>query len=312
MGLRDAPSLPPRHGLPVSRSSVWRWLTGPTGRAVVLMLPPALLLFTVFVVMPVGEAAWYSLYRWDGFGTPSDFVGWDNYRQVFESRVLVTALSNNLIIIAVSLLVQLPLALGMALILAERIPAAPLFRLIFFLPYVLAEIAAGIIWRFIYDGDDGLVAAFAQIFGVEAPHLLADPALAQSAILGVIVWKYFGFHMMLFIAGLQAIDRDLFAAARVDGATGWQVLRFVQLPLLKPTIKLSVFFCILGSLQLFDLVMPLTRGGPSDSTQTLVSFLYNYGMTRMRVGFGSAIGVVLFVICVVFALGYQRTVMREK
>ena len=293
-------------------SSAWRWLTSPSGRAVVLMLPPALLLFTVFVVMPVGEAAWYSLYRWDGFGTPTDFVGWDNYRQVFESRVLGIALGNNLIIIAVSLLVQLPLALAMALILAERIPAAPLFRLVFFLPYVLAEIAAGIIWRFVYDGDDGLVGGIAQFLGTEAPQMLADPALAMTAILVVIVWKYFGFHMMLFIAGLQSIDRDLFAAARVDGATGWQVLRFVQLPLLKPTIKLSVFFSILGSLQLFDLVMPLTRGGPSDSTQTLVSFLYSYGITRMRVGFGSAIGVVLFVISVVFALAYRRTVMRDE
>jgi raffinose/stachyose/melibiose transport system permease protein len=117
--------------------------------------------------------------------------------------------------------------------------------------------------------------------------------------------------MMLYIAGLQAIDRSLYAAARVDGATRWQLLRHIKLPLLKPTMKLSVFFAILGSFQLFDLVMPMTRGGPSDSTQTMVSFLYNHGITRMRVGFGSAIGVVLFVICVAFAIGYKRGVMRE-
>lgn len=283
----------------------------PAARAAILLLPPALLLFTLFVVLPVGQAAWYSFFRWDGFGTPTDFVGWRNYEEVFASPVFHNAVGNNALIIVVSLLVQLPLAVAVALVLVERVPGAPVLRLVYFLPYVLAEIAAGLIWRFVYDGDAGLVAQAARTLGREPPWVLAEPGLAQAAILTVITWKYFGFHMMLFIAGLQGIDRDLYAAARVDGATRWQVLRFIQLPLLVPTVKLSVFFAVLGSLQLFDLIMPLTGGGPSDSTQTMVSFLYSHGITRMRVGFGSAIGVLLFVMCLVFALGYQRWVMRE-
>jgi raffinose/stachyose/melibiose transport system permease protein len=291
--------------------AAWNGLGG-TGPTLVLFLPPALLVFTIFVVLPVGEAAWYSLFRWDGFGRPTDFIGLRNYTDLFGSRVFGIALKNNLLIIVASLLVQLPLALAMALILAERIPAAPVFRMIFFLPYILAEIAAGLIWRFVYDGDYGLVASIAQFFGTAAPHVLADPQYAEAAILSVIVWKYFGFHMMLYIAGLQAIDSDLYAAARVDGATRWQVLRRIKLPLLKPTVKLSVFFAILGSFQLFDLVMPMTRGGPSDSTQTMVSFLYSHGITRTRIGFGSAIGVVLFLLCVVFAVFYKRKVMRDE
>jgi raffinose/stachyose/melibiose transport system permease protein len=282
-------------------------------RTAALMLPPALLLFTMFVVLPIGEAAWYSFFSWDGYGRPTDWVGLRNFEDVLGSRVFRTALGNNLLTIATSLLVQLPVALGLALILAERIPGAAIFRLVFFLPYVMAEIAAGLIWRFVYDGDYGLVAELARAIGVtDPPHLLADPATAEYAILSVVVWKYFGFHMMLFIAGLQAIDRDLYAAARVDGATGWQVFRHVQLPLLMPTVKLSVFFAILGSLQLFDLVMPLTKGGPSDSSQTLVSFLYSHGITRMRVGYGSAIGVILFVLCVAFAIFYKRRFMRDE
>ncbi len=117
--------------------------------------------------------------------------------------------------------------------------------------------------------------------------------------------------MMLYIAGLQQIDPNLYEAARIDGAGGWQVFRRITLPLLGPTVRLSVFFAILGSFQLFDLIMPLTKGGPSDSTQTMVTYLYTYGMARMRIGFGSAIGVVLFCICVVFAFGYKRTLMRH-
>jgi raffinose/stachyose/melibiose transport system permease protein len=178
--------------------------------------------------------------------------------------------------------------------------------MIFFVPYILAEVAAGLIWRFVYDGEYGLVASIATTFGFAAPHVLADRDLAMYAILVVIVWKYFGFHMMIYIAGLQQIDTNLYEAAHIDGATGRQILWRVTLPLLRPTILLSVFFAVLGSIQFFDLIMPLTKGGPSDSTQTMVTYLYSYGVTRMRIGFGSAVGVVLFVICVAFAFGYGR------
>ena len=131
------------------------------------------------------------------------------------------------------------------------------------------------------------------------------------AILVVVVWKYFGFHMILYIAGLQQISPSLYEAARIDGAKSWQIFRRITLPLLGSTIRLSVFFAIIGSIQLFDIIMPLTKGGPSDSTQTMVTFLYSYGVTRMQIGFGSAVGVVLFVICVLFAFGYKRALMRD-
>jgi raffinose/stachyose/melibiose transport system permease protein len=278
---------------------------------IVLFLPPALFLFTVFVALPIGEAAWYSVYNWNGYGSPTQFIGWRNYELLFANNAFRIALTNNVLIILVSLAVQLPLAMAMALLLSERIPGTAVFRLIFFLPYILAEVAAGLIWRFVYDGDYGLFAKLAELLGLPAPYVLADPDTAMYAILAVIVWKYFGFHMMLYIAGLQQIDPNLYEAARIDGASGWQVFRRITLPLLGPTVRLSVFFSILGSFQLFDLVMPLTKGGPSDSTQTMVTYLYTYGMARMRIGFGSAIGVVLFCICVMFAFGYKRTLMRH-
>ena len=279
---------------------------------ILLFLPPALLLFTLFVVLPVGEAAWYSGFNWNGFGKPTNWIGLDNYRFVFDNRAFGTAFKNNLLIIAVSLVIQLPLALSLAIILANRFRGSVALRMVFFLPYILAEIATGLIFSFVYDGDYGLLAAIYKSFGAEAPHLLASPQTAFAAILVVVVWKYFGFHMMLFIAALQTIDRSMLEAARIDGANRWQSLRYVVIPALAPTIRLSVFFAIVGSLQLFDLVMPLTRGGPSDSSHTMVSFLYTFGITRMRVGFGSAVGVILFLICVVFAFTYKRWIMRDE
>jgi raffinose/stachyose/melibiose transport system permease protein len=280
--------------------------------AVLLFLPPALLLFTLFVVLPITEAAWYSGFNWNGFGKPTNWVGLDNYRFVFDSRAFGLAFRNNILIILVSLLVQLPLALTLALLLAEKFRGAVALRMLFFMPYVLAEIATGLIFSFVYDGDYGLLASIYRVFGAEAPHLLASTQTSMLAILIVIVWKYFGFHMMLFIAALQGLDRNLIEAARIDGASRMQILRYVVIPLLYPTIRLSVFFAVVGSLQLFDLVMPLTRGGPADSSNTMVSFLYNFGVTRMRVGFGSAVGVILFVICVTFAFTYKRWFMRDE
>jgi raffinose/stachyose/melibiose transport system permease protein len=277
-----------------------------------LFLPPALLLFTLFVMMPVVEAAWYSGFNWNGFGSPQNWIGLDNYRFVFDSRAFGLAFRNNILIIAVSLLVQLPLALSLALILAQKFRGAVALRMLFFMPYILAEIATGLIFSFIYDGDYGLLAAIFRMFGAEAPHLLASPQTSMLAILIVIVWKYFGFHMMLFIAALQGMDRNLIEAGRIDGATRWQNLRYIVIPLLYPTIRLSAFFAIVGSLQLFDLIMPLTRGGPADSSHTMVSFLYTFGVMRMRVGFGSAVGVILFGICVTFAFTYKRWFMRDE
>lgn len=278
---------------------------------IVLFLPPALLLFTLFVILPMGEAMYFSVFRWNGFGRPEDFMGLRNFERLVSHRAFGLALRNNALIIAVSLLVQLPLALALALALAQRLRGTYAFRLILFLPYVLADIAAGLIWRFVYDGDYGLVTGVLGLFGLPPVYILGDRDLAIWAILAVIVWKYFGFHMMLFIAGLQGIDKDYYEAARIDGAGRFEVFRYVTLPMLAPTIRLSIFFAVLGSLQFFDMIMPLTKGGPSDSTQTLVTYLYNFGVTRMQIGFGSAVGVVLFVICVVFAFTYKATAMRH-
>ena len=284
---------------------------GDTWMVLVLFLPPALLLFTIFVILPMGEAGWYSFFDWSGYGPPTHFVGLRNFELISRFPAFRTAVLNNFLIIGVSIVFQIPLALWLASLVSNRITGALTFRMIFFLPYVLADVAAGLIWRFMYDGDYGLLASLAHLFGYNAPYVLADKHVAIYAVLVVVVWKYFGFHMMLFIAGLQGIDADLYEAADMDGANRWQKFRSITLPLLAPTIRLSVFFSVIGSLQLFDMIMPLTKGGPSDSTQTMVTFLYNYGIIRMKIGFGSAVGVVLFAICVIFAFTYKRIAMRH-
>lgn len=293
----------PETGLKRSRSN---WVV------ITLFLLPALAVFTMFVVLPMLEAAWYSFYSWNGYNRPTNFIGLDNYWEAFRTPAFRLALLNVFVIITGSLLLQIPLGLIMALLLADRIKGALFFRLVFFLPYVLAQTATGLLFTFIYDGQYGLLRPIFELFGAKAPFVLASPSTTMPAILFVIVWKYFGFHMMLLIAALQGIDGSLIEAATLDGAGRWQLARHIVLPLLKPTIKLCGFFAVLGGLQFFDLIMPLTGGGPDNASQTLVTYLYNYGIVRMRIGYGSAVGVILFLLCIAFALSYKRWVMRDE
>ncbi|ODT58467.1 MULTISPECIES: sugar ABC transporter permease [Paracoccus] len=288
-----------------------RALTNGRVTAVLIMLPPALILFTVFVMLPLGESAWYSFFNWNGYGAPSNFVGLENYDRILNHSVFHIAVGNTVKIVVISLIVQMPLAMLLALLIYKKTPTNAVFRLIFFLPYILAEVAAGLIWSFIFDGNYGVTASIAGGLGMGNVFILSDPDWAFAAIMTVIVWKYFGFHMMIYIAALQSVPQDQIEAARIEGARRLQVIRYVQIPAIKPAIIVSAFFAIIGALQVFDVIIPLTNGGPSNQTHTIVTYLYTFGLTRLNIGFGSAVGVILFVGAVTVALFYQRLFMKR-
>ena len=303
-------TIPPRQTLTTARRIARMYDDGKLG-AILLFLPPSLLLFSLFVVMPIFNAAELSLYKWSGFGEVTDFVGLKNYANLLSHSVFHQSMWNSVKIILASILLQIPLALGLALLIYRKTPTNTLFRLVFLAPYILAEIASGLIWSFIFDGDYGVSAQIASALSIDPFYILADKRFAFLAILTVIVWKYFGFHMMIFIAALQSVPTELIEAAELDGASPRQVVTYVKLPLIAHALKLSVFFAIIGSLQVFDVIIPLTNGGPSNSTHSIVSYLYTFGLTRLNVGYGSAVGVVLFVFCIFTALTYKRIVIRE-
>lgn len=280
--------------------------------ALMLFLPLTLGLFTLLVVMPMFEAASFSFYKWNGFGPPTNFVGLRNYESVLSHRHFFTAVKNSFFVIAVSLLVQLPLALWAALALVENNKGISMIRTLFFLPYMLAEIAAGLMWRFVYDGDYGLVPAIGDTLGIDTPFVLGDKLWVMPAIMLVIVWKYFGFHMMIYIAALQSIPRDVIEAARLDGVSPWKITRYIRIPMIRSAILISVFFAIIGALQLFDLIIPLSGGGPSNSSNTIVSFLYQFGITRTKFGFGGAVSMILFAACVIITLAYRHFLLARK
>lgn len=280
--------------------------------ALLLFLPPSLLLFIVFFILPMIDAGTFSFFDWNGYGPITDFTGLDNYEDVLTHRHFATAVMNSLLIVAVSLFIQLPLALWVALALVERHWAVNAIRLLFFVPYMLAEVAAGLIWKFVYDGENGLMPAIGDAVGADLPFVLADRLWVMPAIALVIVWKYFGFHMMIYIAGLQSIPSEVIEAARLDGVKRGQIIRHIKIPMIWSSIVISVFFAIVGALQLFDVIIPLTNGGPNNSSHTIVTFLYQFGIRRMKLGFGGAVSVILFIICVVFTIVYRRVLFPKE
>jgi raffinose/stachyose/melibiose transport system permease protein len=283
-----------------------RWLT------IALFLLPALVVYGLFVLLPIVQAAWYSLYDWNGLTPLTDFVGLDNYTRALNDSVFQNAVSHNVLIVFLSLTVQIPFALWLALQLNRRFPGRTILRVLFFAPFVLSEAITGIVFQLLlYPGgllDRSLGTAG---LGFLTHEWLADRSIVMLTMFVVISWKYFGFHMILMLAGLQGIPRELEEAAAIDGASRRQTVRSIILPLLGPTIRVSVFLSVIGAIQLFDLVWATTRGGPFHASETMAVYLVDYGIKRTQMGYGSAIAVILFAMALVVALLYLRFVMRR-
>jgi raffinose/stachyose/melibiose transport system permease protein len=276
------------------------------------LLAPTLIYFWL-VLLPVIQAVYFSFYKWNGLGPIQDFIGLDNYGRILSDGVFMRALTNNLLIVVLSTAVQLPLALALALLIRQNLRGRTVFRVIFFLPYVLSEVVTGVIWTFIYNPQTGLLNSLlgTVIPGFKPIGWLGEPGLVLFALFIVVSWKYFGLHLILYMAGLQNIPAELEEAAVIDGASGPQVLRYVTIPLMAPTLRLTLYLSVLGALQIFDLVWVMTTGGPVNASETMATYLYKYGFQRFALGYGSAVAVMLFVICFGFSVIYQRFVMRR-
>jgi raffinose/stachyose/melibiose transport system permease protein len=277
-----------------------------------VLLGPPLVLFIGFVIVPMIFAAWYSLYNWSGYGPLTDFIGLQNYGGVLTGPVFREAFEHNLIIAALSVVIQLPASIGMALLMNRRLRGGTALRLAVFAPYVLSEATTAVMWLLLLE-PGGPVDALMRSAGLGGlvHYWLASTSLVLYTLFIVITWKYIGFGIVLLLAGLQGVPAELREAAAIDGATPWQVTRLITLPLLAPTIRIWIFLSVIGSLQLFDIVWIMTAGGPADASTTMLTYLYVNGVQRTQFGYGATVAVVLFVISFAFALVYQRFALRR-
>ncbi|HEU4544275.1 MAG TPA: sugar ABC transporter permease [Jiangellaceae bacterium] len=294
---------------------------GPSVGAILLFLLPGLVLFGVLVVLPILGAGYVSVFRWNGFGglppisPTSEFIGLDNFVRAFGDPVFLGDLWRGFVLVALSLTIQLPAALALALLLHQKFPGRTVFRLLFFAPYVISEVITAALFSMVLSPRFGLANNLLEAVGlgelVPEAGWLGDRSIVLYVVFFVLSWKYFGFHMIIYLAGRQNIPNELTEAAMTDGATGWQVFRYVTLPLMGPTIRVTIFLSIIGVIQQFDMVWVLTGGGPVNASETLAVTMYKSAFERAEFGYGSAISVLMFVLAMVFALGYVRFVMRR-
>jgi raffinose/stachyose/melibiose transport system permease protein len=281
---------------------------------IALLAGPAMLMFVTFVMFPVLLAAYYGFFKWKGFGPPTNFVGLQNYVTIFKDSTFHDALAHNAVIVVLSLLLQGPAAVLLALLLNQKMRGRSVVRVLIFVPYVVSEVIVGTGWSLMLQTNgavnDLLVKAGLPSWTVD---WLSDPKIAIWSLMLIITWKYIGFAVILFLAGLQGIPQELFEAAAIDGASYWQTQRRITLPLLGPTIRIWAFLSMIGALQLFDLVYIIWGQyvAATAGTSTMATYMVVNGRNAANYGFGNAVAVVLFVISLILALTYQRFVLNR-
>jgi multiple sugar transport system permease protein len=265
------------------------------GFTALAFLAPALVILGAFTAWPMVEALRLSFTDASGFGRV-EFVGFDNYIRVFTDPDIREALVNTLWYSVLFTPTAIGLALGLALLLnSPRLPLRSFFRTALFLPFVVSLAVAAFAWGYLLDPHVGLLNHWLAGAGIRIGNVFQDPALAMPAVVLIAVWKYVGFYLVIFLAGLQDIPGTLYEAARVDGAGPLRRFIDVTVPMLSNTFAFVVIFATIAALQAFDQIYVLTGGGPYGSTQTIVMEVYRSGFRRLEIGFGSALSYVLLV-----------------
>ena len=274
---------------------------------------PALVVIAAVTIFPIVYSIVMSLNNVNvtGSGFSLDGFTFSNYNLLIHASLWRDALFFTVYYTLVTVIVELVLGTCIALVLERLVAGRGWMMALLLIPWSMITVINAELWAYIYNGTYGIADYILNALGLGSPVILGTPTPAIIGLMIADIWKTTPFVAIIVLAGLVMLPGDVYEAAEMDGASGWYTFWHITLPLLGPMIRLSVFFSVIGALQLFDIIVPLTGGGPFETTNTMVSFLYFFGLTRMRIGFSSAVGVVLFIICVTFAFGYQRIVMRD-
>jgi multiple sugar transport system permease protein len=276
-------------------------------RAVYLFLAPALLVITLFFFVPVVAALLLSLTDFDIYAVADPgnarFIGLRNYRDLLRSPLFRVALANTFYFVLVGGPLSVAVSLGAALLVSHRaVRLRGLFRTVYFAPVVTTLVAVAVVWRYLYHPRFGLLNATLGLVGVGPIDWLSDPRWAMPAIILLAVWKNFGYNMIIFIAGLQAIPRELYEAADLDGAGAWQRFRHITMPMLAPTFLFVGVITMIGYFQLFAEPYVMTAGGPVNATTSVVLLMYEQGFRWWNLGYSAAIAFVLFLVILIATL----------
>lgn len=281
---------------------------------ILFLLLPALLVYGTFNIYGIFLTFFYSLHKWTGVSKNLIFIGLDNFIKLYQDPILWHSFFNNLKLIVVSILIQLPLGLLLALIIQSGFKGMKFYRTVYFIPMLISTVAIGILWSLIYNPTFGLLNALLDLLklGQFKTGWLGNEKTAFIAVLITICWQYTPFYMILMRAGLVGIPAELYEAARIDGANEWQGFRHVTLPLMSGTIKTAAILSLVGSLKYFDLIYIMTDGGPNRATELMSTYMYKNSFVDFNMGYGSAIASFIFLVAIVFVAIFQFSTRKAK
>ena len=271
-----------------------------------IFLLPVLILLVVFLVYPIVQTFMNSFTKWNGISAAKTFNGFTNWQKLIGDKDFWRAFLNNVKIMILSLLIQMPIGILLATFLDAGGRKFNFFKVIWFLPLLMSSVAVGYLFHYALATNGGLISSISQLLGGGKVDLLGNQKTALYAVIGVICWQFIPFYMVYYMAGYSSISEDIYEAAIVDGATRGQYVRKIALPLLVPTIKSAVVMSVTGSLKYFDLVYVMTGGGPGTSTELMATYMYKTSFTTYNMGYGSAIAAGMFILISVIAALIMR------
>jgi raffinose/stachyose/melibiose transport system permease protein len=265
-----------------------------------LFLTPALLIYFVFCLAPILQSFWTSLYRWDILGTKT-WVGLGNYSRMLKDDILLQSAYHIFILLGVIIVFTIPVAFAVSWMLSQKLFGTGIVRSLMYIPNLLSTVAVGTLWVYLYHNQYGIVNKVLAVFGIHSTgSLLANPKTVLFAIGFVMAWQSIGFYIILFMVAIQNIPQDIIDSAKVDGLNQWQRIRYILLPLMAPTLEIALVLLITAAFKSFDYIFVLTNGGPNHSSEVMSSYMYSVGFQHMDLGYGASIGLVLFVLCLIF------------
>ncbi|MCX7708358.1 MAG: sugar ABC transporter permease [Clostridia bacterium] len=271
---------------------------------------PNFLGFVAFVLVPVLASFVLCFTEWDT-SNPIQFKGLGNFLQLLKDDAFITSFWNTVYYTGAVVPLTMAVSLGLAVMLDKKLKGAKVFRSIFFIPYIASLVAISVVWNMIFSPEAGPVNSFLRSIGLSEPPLWTSSVhWAMPVIIFVGIWRFVGYYMVLYLAGLQGIPRELYEAAEVDGATAWQQFRKITLPMLTPTTFFVVIMLVINSFKVFDQIMVMTQGGPGRATHVLVFYIYYRAFQVFEFGYASAIAFVLFLVVLTITIIQFR--MEEK
>lgn len=282
-------------------------------KTILAFLLPALLIYIAIVIAPIVNSVYYSVFKWNIVDV-KQFVGLKNYILLFtQDDIFKTGIKNTFLLMALSLVVQIPLAILLAIALSGKLKGKRYFKTVFFFPNILSSVAVGLLWTFIYNPDFGIVNKVLAGIGLEsmARLWLAEESTVLPSIIVTICWQFVGYHMILYLAAIENIPSSMNEAALIDGAGTWKMIRYITLPLIKPIIGIDAVLIATGSLRFFDLIYVMSNGGPNHASEVMASYMYIKSFRDMQYGYGSSISVILLVLCLGITFLFNRIFKTE-